>query len=106
MPRKRQIAVSLASLIFQKRIPGAFWSNIATQNPLTSSLGIVILAVFRSIDTAIDKLSKCHDKHIRAYDPTEVKIIRILHECEVLIEKSVPRVTVWHHEAPPSDAKL
>ena len=32
--------------------------------------------------------------------------IRILHECEVLIEKSVPRVTVWHHEALPSDAKL
>ena len=34
------------------------------------------------------------------------KIIRILHELEVLIEKSVPRVTVWHHEAPLSDAKL
>ena len=34
------------------------------------------------------------------------KIIRILHECEVLIEKSVPRDTVWHHEAPLSDAKL
>ena len=33
------------------------------------------------------------------------KNIRILHECEELIEKSVPRVTVWHHEAPPSDAK-
>ena len=32
--------------------------------------------------------------------------IRILHECEVLIEKSVPRVTVWHHEALPGDAKL
>ena len=26
-------------------------------------------------------------------------IIRILHECDVLIEKYVPRVTVWHHEA-------
>ena len=33
-------------------------------------------------------------------------IIRILHKCEVLIEKSVPKVTVWHHEALPSDAKL
>ena len=32
--------------------------------------------------------------------------IKILHECEVLIEKSVPRVTVWHHEALLSDAKL
>ena len=31
--------------------------------------------------------------------------IRILHECEVRIENSVPRVTVWHHEALPSDAK-
>ena len=25
--------------------------------------------------------------------------IRILHECQVWIDKSVPRVTVWHHEA-------
>ena len=33
------------------------------------------------------------------------KNIRILHECEVRIENSVPRVTVWHHEALPSDAK-
>ena len=34
------------------------------------------------------------------------EIIRILHKCEVLLFKSVPRVTVWHHVAPPSDAKL
>ena len=33
-------------------------------------------------------------------------IIIIFHECEVLFEKSVPRVTVWHHKALPSDAKL
>ena len=33
------------------------------------------------------------------------KNIRILHWCEVRIENSVPRVTVWHHEALPSDAK-
>ena len=25
--------------------------------------------------------------------------IRILHECQVWIDKSVPRVTFWHHEA-------
>ena len=35
-----------------------------------------------------------------------IMIIRIFHECEVLIDKSVLRVTVWHHEALPSDAKL
>ena len=34
------------------------------------------------------------------------RVIRILHECEVLIEKSVPKVTVWHHSAEPRDAKL
>ena len=34
------------------------------------------------------------------------KIIRILHYCLVRIEKSAPRVTVWHHEALPSDAQL
>ena len=27
------------------------------------------------------------------------KIIRINHECEGRIEKSVPRIAVWHHEA-------
>ena len=27
------------------------------------------------------------------------EIIRILHECQVWIDKSVPRVTFWHHEA-------
>ena len=26
-------------------------------------------------------------------------IIRIYHECEGRIEKSVPRIAVWHHEA-------
>ena len=25
--------------------------------------------------------------------------IRIHHECEVGIKKSVPRITIWHHEA-------
>ena len=33
---------------------------------------------------------------------TVCKIIRILHGCEMQIENSVPRVTVWHHEALPS----
>ena len=33
-------------------------------------------------------------------------IIRIFHECEVLIEKSVPRVTVWQHKVLTSIAKL
>ena len=36
---------------------------------------------------------------------SRLQIIRICHECEVWIDKSVPRVTVWHHEALPSDAK-
>ena len=31
--------------------------------------------------------------------------IRIIHECEVRIKKIRPRVTVWHYEAVPSDAK-
>ena len=26
------------------------------------------------------------------------KIIRIYHECEARIEKSVPRIAVWHHD--------
>ena len=31
--------------------------------------------------------------------------MNLIHWCEVPVEKSVPRVTVWHHEALPSDAK-
>ena len=30
---------------------------------------------------------------------TEVNIIRIYHECEDRIEKSVSRITIWHNEA-------
>ena len=39
------------------------------------------------------------------FDPTryasnkDVENIRILHECQVRIDKSVLRVTFWHHEA-------
>ena len=29
----------------------------------------------------------------------EIQYIRIFHECEGRIEKSVPRIAVWHHEA-------
>ena len=27
------------------------------------------------------------------------KYIRTYHECEDMIEKSVPRIAIWHHEA-------
>ena len=30
---------------------------------------------------------------------------RIYHQCKVRTDKSVPRVTVWHHSAEPCDAK-
>ena len=42
----------------------------------------------------------------RPYKLQGMEMTRIFHECEVLIENSVPRVTVWHHEAEPRDAKL
>ena len=29
----------------------------------------------------------------------ELRYIRIYHDCENRIEKSVPRIAVWHHEA-------
>ena len=39
-------------------------------------------------------------KRIRTDRIGKIKItIRILHECQVWIDKSVPRVTFWHHEA-------
>ena len=36
----------------------------------------------------------------------ESETIRILYECQVVKDKSVPRVTVWHYEDPLSDTKL
>ena len=39
-------------------------------------------------------------------DIGSIETIRILHECQVWIDKSVLCVTVWHHETQPSDAKL
>ena len=33
------------------------------------------------------------------YPRVKSQIIRIYHECEGRIEKSVPRIVVWHHEA-------
>ena len=36
---------------------------------------------------------------------TPYENIRILHGCKVRIENSVSRITVWYHEALPSDAK-
>ena len=30
---------------------------------------------------------------------TQFNIIRTYHECEGRIEKSVPRIVIWHHEA-------
>ena len=33
------------------------------------------------------------------YDWNIFRIIRIYHECEGRIEKSVPRIAVWHHKA-------
>ena len=46
-----------------------------------------------------DKLDKL------AWKYTQSKNIRIYHEFVDRIHKSVPRVTAWHHEALPSDAK-
>ena len=42
----------------------------------------------------------CHKHRIRISDIFIAgKNIRIYHECEDGIEKSVPRITDWHHEA-------
>ena len=45
------------------------------------------------------------DKDPNKNERASVETIRILHGREVQIENSVPRVTIWHHEAVPSDAK-
>ena len=55
--------------------------------------------------------TSCHQKDLFQMVTLNIPImkakdIRIFHECEVLIEKSVLRVTVRHHSAEPRDAKL
>ena len=52
-------------------------------------VGIVNLTREKTIQDITKKLTTCRKS----------KIIRILHECQVWIDKSVLRVTVWHHEA-------
>ena len=60
--------------------------------------------------------SDCPEKHVNGQISTActgifsvpvnyILIIRIFHGCEMRIEKSVLRSTVWHHEALPNDAK-
>ena len=45
-----------------------------------------------------------HTKDRLSSEDGSPETIRILHKCQVLIDKSVQRVTVWHHR--PSDANL
>ena len=46
------------------------------------------------------------DKDPIKNERASVETIRILHGCEVQLENSVPRVTIWHHEAVPSRGSL
>ena len=41
----------------------------------------------------------CTLTYFRTQPTKDTYTIRIYHECEGGIEKSVPRITVWHHEA-------
>ena len=46
--------------------------------------------------------SECNRVNERVYKfpvKKRLKDIRIYNECEGKIEKSIPRITVWHHEA-------
>ena len=46
----------------------------------------------------------CYLRHLKHRSLSN--IIRIYHEfVDRMIDNSVPRVTAWHHEALPSDAK-
>ena len=53
----------------------------------------------------LHKQSQDVEKLVSIHEPSSGNI-RILYECEVLIENSVPRVTVWHHKAMPTSILL
>ena len=52
------------------------------------------------LDYCTDRLDNLESEVGSGRDEKFLNIIRIfLHECQVWIDKSVPRVTFWHHEA-------
>ena len=72
-----------------------------------NQIGLIFRAI--SLTGAIEQ-SAIYKKIPKVFDVGLIFLwctIRICHEFEVRIDKSVPWVTVfWHHEALPSDAKL
>ena len=52
-----------------------------------------------SVQIQMMHVFSCLGRKQRLYLKTEMNISRIHHECKGGIEKSVPRITDWHHEA-------
>ena len=67
----------------------------ASGNDVKKQNGWLVCAAYFKVKNVINS-SVCTNKYARK---------RIYHYCKVQIDKSVPRVTVWHHEAEPRDAK-
>ena len=47
----------------------------------------------------LDKAAAEYKGKLREVEVQTVSYIRIYHECEGRIEKSVPRIKAWHHKA-------
>ena len=58
-----------------------------------------IIVGYRVEKSYVDKLVARNPLHFSLLSTSFTEHIRILHECQIWIDKSVPRVTFWHHEA-------
>ena len=76
------------------------WSSLVFYGleDINDSTDLVIIESGVSLMVNTDPL-QCALPHEAPARCTEATTIRIHHECGNRIEKSVPRITVWHHEA-------
>ena len=110
MPTLEFIPFYLGNML-QMRLP--FWNHVISDAVVTYMFVLIHEVLWRPIQPMLSNYTWTtgSDNQFLPWPNIGLpylvcKSIRILHECEVLIEKSVPRVTVWHQEGPPSDAQL
>ena len=75
-------------------VNGQKHSSKSTNN--LAPLVMIVVVTEKHFDNVLTKQT-CKACFIDSHEM--ITHIRILHECQVWIDKSVPRVTFWHHEA-------
>ena len=98
------------SKIKPDQMSGLIWVQTYSKALILAYKELIIVLgpnLFKSFNISIQRDNHCLGASHIAYPLQEIEeysfgIVqnsRICHECEGGIEKSVPRITVWHHEA-------